>query len=253
MAPAIGGPGRHHGHQLGVEHRRLVDDDDGFLRPARAAVVEREELAMDRAGMAEAVGAHILRDGIGRRQPDHAVAGAFIGLADRRDRVALAGAGLAVDEGEALGAGRVAEGARLLRRDAGEFRVVEDDGLDEIGDAMAGAGGEFDGRAQDMPFGFEHGARRVARERAADFVRQFDDFRPRENLGLEFRPALLASDFLRQRALELRRREGRALPGQRLEDSRRIARGDRVAQLVHVLAARRDDPAMLELVSLRPF
>ena len=65
--------------------------------------------------MGEAVGAHILRDGIGRRQADHAIAGAFVGFADRGDRVALAGAGLAVDERQALGAGRVAEGARLLR------------------------------------------------------------------------------------------------------------------------------------------
>ena len=39
----------HHRHQLGVEHRGLVHDDDGAPVPARAAVVEREQLAVDRA------------------------------------------------------------------------------------------------------------------------------------------------------------------------------------------------------------
>ena len=60
--------------------------------------------------------AHVLGDGVGRRQADDPVAARLIGLADRRHGVALAGAGLAVDERQALGAGRVVEGARLLAR-----------------------------------------------------------------------------------------------------------------------------------------
>ena len=49
----------------------------------------------------------------------------LIGLADRRHRVALAGAGLAVDDREPLGAGGVAERPSLFARDSVELFRAE--------------------------------------------------------------------------------------------------------------------------------
>ena len=139
-------------------------------------------------------------------------------------------------------------------RDAGEFCVVEDDGLAEIGDAVAGAAGELGGRAQDVPLGFEHGARRIARERAADVVRRVRRSQAaRGSRALNSaRPCSLRISFASARS---------SCAGVKVErclviassTAAGVARGDRVAQLVHVLAARRDDAAMLALVSLRPF
>ena len=114
---AVIGMGGQHRHEFGVDHCGLVHHDDGAAVPNRAPIIEGEQLAMDRAGMAEAVGLHVLGDGVGRREPDHAVAPRLIDLADRGHRVALAGAGLAVDQREAPGLGGLANGAGLLARD----------------------------------------------------------------------------------------------------------------------------------------
>lgn len=114
------GTGGHHRHEFGVDHRGLVHHDDSAAVPIYAGIIEREQLAMDGAGMAEAVALHVLGDGVGRRQSDHPVAARLVNLADRGHRIALAGAGLTVDQREAFGLGGVANGAGLLARDGAE-------------------------------------------------------------------------------------------------------------------------------------
>ena len=42
LGAGISGPRGHHGHQPGIEHRGLVDDDGGPRRPARVLNGERE-------------------------------------------------------------------------------------------------------------------------------------------------------------------------------------------------------------------
>ena len=68
--------------------------------------------------MGETVIRHGLRDLVGRGQADDAMPGSFVGFADRRHREALAGAGLAVDQRQAFGAGRMQERPDLLGGDA---------------------------------------------------------------------------------------------------------------------------------------
>ena len=136
--------------------------------PARAAVVEREQLAMDGRGVAEAVRPHVLRDGVGRAKADHAIAGRLVGLADRGHGEAFAGAGLAVDDRQAFRAGRMAERAGLLARDAVELFAVEHAPRSaRRSTSWPLDGRQAFGRAQHMQLGLEHGARRVARDRAA--------------------------------------------------------------------------------------
>ena len=50
----------------------------------------------------------------------------LVGFADRGERVAFAGAGLAVDDRQPFGAGRVPKRARLLAGDPVEFLAAED-------------------------------------------------------------------------------------------------------------------------------
>ena len=59
--------GRHHRHELGVEHRGLVHDDDGLRRSScvRPLLSANSSLWIVR-GVAEAVALHVLRDGVGR-------------------------------------------------------------------------------------------------------------------------------------------------------------------------------------------
>ena len=121
-------------HQFRVDHGGFVDHEDGAAVPCRAAVLDGEQLAMDRRGAGEAVARHVLGDGVGRRKADDPVAFRFIGLADRGHRIALAGAGLAVDDREALGAGGVTNSARLLARDSVKFLRAENLRADDAAD-----------------------------------------------------------------------------------------------------------------------
>ncbi len=123
-------------HKLGVEHGGLVHDDGGFSVPVGAAVVEREDFAMDRRRVGEAVGAHVLRDGVGRGQADDAVAGGFVSFAHGGNGEAFAGSGLPVDDGDTFGAGRVPEGAGLFAGDAVVFVAVEYGCLLPVADVM---------------------------------------------------------------------------------------------------------------------
>ena len=69
-------------HELGVDHRGFVDDDDGARVPRGAAIFEGEELAVDGRGAAEAVAAHVLGDGVGRGEADDPVTLGLVGVAD---------------------------------------------------------------------------------------------------------------------------------------------------------------------------
>ena len=98
-------------------------------RPGGAAIGERKEFGMNRCGMAETVRLHVFLDDVRRRQPDHAITGLFVGFADRLDRETLAGSGLAVDQSQALGAGRPQERIQLFRGHAAVFVAGFDPGL----------------------------------------------------------------------------------------------------------------------------
>ena len=127
---------RHHGHELGIEHGGFVHHDDGAPVPAGAPIVEPEELAMHGCGVAEAVATHVLCHRVCRGEPDHAIAGFFVGLADRGHGEAFAGAGLAVDDRQALFAGGVAEGAGLFARDPCELLAGEHAGPLAVADLV---------------------------------------------------------------------------------------------------------------------
>ena len=97
-----------------VEHRRLVHHDDGALVPLGAPVLDGEQRGMDGARLAEPVLRQVLRHGVRRGQAHHMLAVALVGVADRRQRVALAGARPALDQLEVPGAGRVLERLGLV-------------------------------------------------------------------------------------------------------------------------------------------
>ena len=54
-----------------------------------------------------------------------------------------------------------------------------------------------------MQLGLQHGACRVAHDRAAGSVGQLDQLRPRQDLGLEFRQLASFRDFLFERPVKL--------------------------------------------------
>ena len=156
------------------------------------------------------------------------------------------------------------EGVALLRRHGGEFGAGLDRGAGSAADIVVGAGGECGGGAQRMHLGFEHGARRVARDRAAGPVGEANQLGMTEDLGFEPLTFGLDAgdvvgqgaghrlDFFLQGALELVFGEGGTLPRHRLEHGRGVAAGDCRAQLVHVLTAHGNDAAMVTLVLLGP-
>ena len=81
-----------------VQHGRLVHHHDRAPVPARAAVLEREQGGVDGASIAEPVRLQVLRHGVGRGQSHDAVARRLVRLAYRRQCVALARAGPALDQ-----------------------------------------------------------------------------------------------------------------------------------------------------------
>jgi hypothetical protein len=113
------------GHKLGVDHRGFVEDDGGFVVPARAAIIEFKKLAVDRGGAREAAAAHVLGNGIGGGEADNLIACDGVGLANGVDRVALAGSGLSVDERKPPCPGHMAHGLGLLAAHAREFHLPQ--------------------------------------------------------------------------------------------------------------------------------
>src|ERR1700719_4178878 len=120
---------------------------------------------MDGRRAREAVAPHVLRDGVGGCEADDPVALRLVGFADRGHREALAGAGLAVDDRDALGAGGLTESARLLARNSVEFFRAQDFRTDFFVNFMPLVAGQTVGGAQYLPFGLKDALRRVARDR----------------------------------------------------------------------------------------
>ena len=208
---------------------------------------------MDRRGAGEAVAAHVLGDGVGGGKADDPVAFRFIGLADRGHRIALAGAGLAVDDREALGAGGVMNSARLLARDSFKFLRAENFRADDAADHVTPVLGQAIGGSKHVPLRVEDARCRVARDRAVRFVRKADDVRPGQNLFDEGTALGLVLDLLRQAAVEVAFLEGRALLGRQFDDGPGVALVDGVPELVGLLAPGANDPAaMVALVGLGP-
>ena len=83
--------------------------------PGGAAVLQREQRRVHRARLGEAVLGEVLCHGVGRRQADHPPAVVRVRVADRRERVALAGAGAALDERQAATGQRMVERRLLIR------------------------------------------------------------------------------------------------------------------------------------------
>ena len=73
------------------------------------AVLQPEQLGMNRRAALEPVMAKILGDGVGRREADDLVARRLMGLPDRAKRKALAGPGPAIDDLQPARAGRMLE------------------------------------------------------------------------------------------------------------------------------------------------
>ena len=97
-----------------VEHRRLVDDDDGALVPIRPAVLEPEQFGMHGRRARKPVGLQILGDAVGRREADDAAPLLLMRVADSGERKALAGAGAALDDFQPALARRVVERRPLI-------------------------------------------------------------------------------------------------------------------------------------------
>ena len=143
-------------------------------------------------------------------------------------------------------------------------RAVERGEALRVAEAVAPVRGQAFGGPPHIAFAFQHLARRVAGRRPAALVGQVNRFGMVENLVGELRPrqlnaallgvgsAALRIDFFLQGALEFLAGEGRALPGHGLEDAAGVAPGDRVAQLVHILAAFELHAAVFALVFERP-
>ena len=114
----------------------------------------------------------------------------LIGLADRAHGVALAGAGLPVDEREALGAGRVAEGQGLFARDAVEFlagfKTARAHPVADVMRRVAAQGRRR--RASTCPSASSTALRRVAGRRAARRVGQAHGVGMAKTLLGELRP-----------------------------------------------------------------
>ena len=227
--------GGQHRHVRGVEHRRLVHDDDGFAVPLLAAVRQHEQLALDGAGVLEAVFLHGVNDFVRPCEADHPMPGRLVGVAHGVRGAALAGAGEAVDQRQPFLTGRMAEGAGLLAADPVMLRAVERGEALRVGEAVAPVRGQAFGRPPHIAFAFQHLARRVAGRRPAALVGQVNRFGMVENLVGELRPRQLDAmllgvgsaahriDFFLQGALEFLAGEGRALPGHRLEDAAGVA------------------------------
>ena len=198
------------------------------------------------------------------REPDHAIAGLLVGLADGRHGEAFAGAGLAVDDRQALFAGGVAKGAGLLARNSlriARRRAPRARSLSLISCPLWPASAWA--ARKHMQLGLQHGARSVAGDFAVRCGREPDQlgmgqhgaFKPREQ-SLVARPVVAVpagpDDFFFERAMQLARREGRSLLGHRPQHGAGIAGADRGAQLVGILPAQRNDAAMLTLIVQGP-
>ena len=92
-----------------IQHRRLVDDDDGALVPNRPAVLEAEQFGMHGRGARKTVGLQILGDAVGRREADDAAPLLVMRVANGGKRKALAGAGAPLDDFEPALGRRVVE------------------------------------------------------------------------------------------------------------------------------------------------
>ena len=90
--------GQHLAGHPAVQHRRLVDHHDGAPVPARAAVLDPEQSRMHRARLDEAVRLQVLGHGVRGGQSHDTVASGLVCRAHRRQCVALARAGPALDQ-----------------------------------------------------------------------------------------------------------------------------------------------------------
>ena len=97
-----------------IQHRRLVDDDDGALVPNRPAVLEPEQFGMHGRSARKPVGLQILRDAVGRREADDAPPLLLMRVANGGERKALAGAGAPLDDFEPALGRRVVERRPLI-------------------------------------------------------------------------------------------------------------------------------------------
>ena len=95
FCPRLPGFGQQLAGDPGVEHRRLVHDEDGVPVPLRPPVLQREQRRVHRARLSETVCLQVLRHSIGRRQADRPLPAEAVRVADRRKGKTLAGAGAA--------------------------------------------------------------------------------------------------------------------------------------------------------------
>ena len=246
------GVGAQYRHVARVDHGGLVHHDDGAPVPSGEVVVQAQQLAVHRAGAGEAVARHVPGDGVGRGEADHLVALQLIGLADRRHREALAGAGLSVDQGKPRPCGGVAAGTGLLARDPVEFLVRQHRGQNPVADLMPAVARQAVSSAQHVLLGFEHLPGAETGRRALDLVGKVHGVWVRQHLLGELCAVELAHDLLVEHALEVATGEGRALRRHQLEHRAGVAFVDRVAELVGFRPAGAHDTAVLALVPLGP-
>jgi hypothetical protein len=110
---------------LGVEHRHLVDHDQRAQAACGMAVLQPEQLGMNRRGPLEPVMAEILSHGVRRRQADHLIASRIMRLPDRAARETLAGPGAALDDLQPARSRGVLERRALVRTKRRARRVAD--------------------------------------------------------------------------------------------------------------------------------
>ena len=207
----------------GIEHRRLVDDDDGAPAPLGAAVLQRKQRGVHGAGLLEPRGLQVLRHGIGRRQPDDAMPGRFVGLADHAQRMALAGAGPPFDQFQPAGSDRMHKRSLLVIAQPASLQHIEGQCQRHRGTARIGEGR---GIGECVLFLFAHRPnRKPPCPLAGVMVVERHQFAVLEHLLFDLSAFGVVGEVLCQKSVEIARRKGCVVPGQRGQHLVGVTRG----------------------------
>jgi hypothetical protein len=166
---------------------------------------------MHGAGLGEPRGLHVLRHGIGRRQPDDPMPGLLMRLADHAPRMALAGPCPPFDQFQPAGSNRMHKRLLLVIAQPTLLEHIKGHRQWHRGTARAGEG---HGIGKCVLLMFTHCPnRKPPCVSTGAAVVERDQFGMLEHLLLDLLVLGLVGEVLCQKPVELARRKGRVVPG----------------------------------------